>query len=420
MERLIHKRLLEIVLDADILTENQYGFSPGRSTSQAVFKLHKELSTSMNNGNLSGLLYIDLAKAFDSIHHGRLLNKLSMLGLDVFAGNWLENYLTCTQATVFNGKLSSKLAVSSGVPQGSVLGPLLFILYINNICDVIINCKIILYADDCVLYTSHRKITIVQSTLQRDANNLFKWCQDNILCINVKKTKAMLVGTRQELVDTPPLRLSLDNAVIESVVSYNYLGVIKDTELSMSHHLSQLHDRVQRKLFHLRKIRIFLNEFASFQVYKQTILPLIDYCGFLSMSGNKADYASLQIIQNDALRACVGYSNCYNMSRSDLHKKAKLSSVFQRWDKQLLLIMYDESRQEDKIVVPRQVMRQSLKLNLRQFKLHNKKYINSPYIRGKGLWDKLPRNIQHLPTKFEFKEKIKPLYATFDEKHLEM
>ena len=419
MEKLVHKRLLDIILDLDILTSNQYGFVPGRSTSQAVFRLYKDLSTSMNNGNLTGLLYIDLSKAFDSIHHGRLLNKLSMLGLDSLAVSWLESYLTRTQTTFFNGNMSGKITVSSGVPQGSVLGPLLFILYINDICDVIEHCNIILYADDCVLYTSHRKSTVVQAILQSDASKLANWCNINLLSINVRKTKTMLVGTRQKLAVTQPLEISLNNAVLESVISYNYLGLILDCELSLTQHLSEVHDRVQRKLFHLRKIRKYLNQFASTQVYKQTILPLLDYCGFLAMSGNKNCFTSLQILQNDALRACVGYPDGYNMSRIDLHARVNLSSVFQRWDKQLLLLMYDEARIDDNVIEPVRVTRQSLKLNLRQYKMHNKKYINSPFIRGKHLWDRLPHDTQLLVTKFEFKEKLKPIFAKYDEKYLE-
>ena len=156
----------------------------------------------MNMGNLSGVIYIDLSKAFDSIHHGRLLNKLSMLGLDPLAISWLESYLNRTQATVFNGKLSEKVPVSSGVPQGSVLGSLLFTLYINDMCEVVTDCKIILYADDCVLYTSHRNSAVVQDKLQSDANNISEWCSNNLLCINVKKSKSMLVGTRHRLGNT--------------------------------------------------------------------------------------------------------------------------------------------------------------------------------------------------------------------------
>ena len=108
MERLVHRRLLDVILEAGILSSNQYGFVPGRSTSQAIFKLHKDLTIAVNNGNLVTILYVDISKAFDSIHHGRLLNKLSALGLDNFAIDWLGTYLSRTQTTVFNDIMSSK------------------------------------------------------------------------------------------------------------------------------------------------------------------------------------------------------------------------------------------------------------------------------------------------------------------------
>ena len=117
MEHLIHTGLFEIILNANVLSDNQYGFIPGRSTAQAVYKLYKDLSIAINNGNLSALLYVDISKAFDSIHYGRLLNKLSMLGLNSIAIDWLDSYLTHTQTTMFNGKMSSSRGISSGVPQ---------------------------------------------------------------------------------------------------------------------------------------------------------------------------------------------------------------------------------------------------------------------------------------------------------------
>ena len=419
MERLVHKRLLDIIMDAEILSNNQFGFIPGRSTSQAIFKLHKDLTTSINNGNLSALLFVDISKAFDSIHHDRLLNKLSMLGLDHLAVCWLSSYLTRTQATLFNSKLSNRLPVTAGVPQGSVLGPLLFTLYINDICEIVKDCNILLYADDCVLYTCHRKHDVVQTTLQRDSDNLARWCSNNLLRVNVIKTKSMLVGTRQKLAASLPLNINFNNVEIDSVLQYNYLGVIFDCELTLTYHLTEVHTRVQRKLFHLRKIRKYLNEFAALQVYKQTILPLLDYCGFLSMSGNKNNFVPLQTLQNDALRACVGYPIGYQTSRVDLHKTAKLGSVFQRWDKQLLMIMYDESRRIGNIVEPTRATRQALKLNFRQYKLHNTKYIKSPYIRGKNIWDRLPQGTQQLPCKIAFKNSIKARYAVYNESYLD-
>ena len=106
------------------------------------------------------------------------------------------------------------------------------------------------------------------------------------------------------------------------------------------------------------------------------------------------------------------------MSHQGLHTKAKLSSVYQCWDNQLINIMYDEARNADNLVVPVRATRQALKMNLKQYKLHNKRYFSSPYILGKSLWDSLPLDVQQLPTKFAFKVKIKKPFTVYDEMYL--
>ena len=150
-----------------------------------IFKLHNDVAHSINRGDITGIVYVDVAKAFDNIHHGRLLNKLSMLGLSPGLVPWFETYLNRTQSTYFNNMSSRVILVPAGVPQGSVLGPLLFITYINDMCDVVTNCKMLLYADDCVLYCSHRKIENVQEKLQLDLTAISDWCSVNLLNINV-------------------------------------------------------------------------------------------------------------------------------------------------------------------------------------------------------------------------------------------
>ena len=417
LEKLVHTRLYRVVSDLEFLSEKQFGFRPGRSTSQAIYKLHNDLAVSMNAGNITGLIYIDISKAFDSIHHMRLLNKLSMLGLHLDLVNWFNTYLTRTHSTFFNNTTSTKLPVTSGVPQGSVLGPLLFIIYINDMCDILTNCNMLLYADDCVIYNSHRNFETVSNNLQCDLDRLITWYSVNLMKVNIGKTKSMLVGTRQKIRNTPELQLKISDTLLSNVQCYNYLGISTDCELSFNNYLNNLGNRVHRKIFQLSKIRKYITEFAAFQIYKQTIMPIIDYCNFLIMSGNKSDYQDLQILQNNALRICVGYPNGYQLSRVELHTKAKLSGVLQRADMNLLSIMYDESLKESKIVEPLRETRQTTKIVFKQNRLNNKKYIKSPYIRGICLWDKLNQETQKLPTKTEFNRRILPLFKKYDQNY---
>ena len=228
------------------------------------------------------------------------------------------------------------------------------------------------------------------------------------------KTKAMLVGTRQKLGIVPHLRVKIQNQNIDEVSSYNYLGVIFDSELAFTLHLRELHNKVQRKVFQLSKIRRFITIFAALQVYKQTIMPILDYCNFMIMSGNKSDYTGLQVLQNDALRICFGYPNGYTMSRDELHSEAKLTGVLQRADKQLLNYMYDESKSGNNLVIPTRITRGSVKINFRQDRLINKKYIKSPFVRGKKLWDDLDVKIQTAESKSDFSRLTSKMFATFD------
>ena len=383
------------------------------SVSYITSSTPSDLTVSMNNGDITGLIYIDISKAFDSIHHGRLLNKLSMLGLHVDLLNWFNTYLKRTQCTFFNATTSLNHPVTSGVPQGSVLGPLLFIIYVNDMCDIMTNCKMLLYADDCVIYSSHRNYEIVLNNLKSDLDLLVDWYSINLMKVNVDKTKYMIVGTRQKIRNIPEFQLKIAGTLLSRVQSYKYLGILLDSELTLHNYLTDLMDRVQRKIFQLSKLRRYITEFAAFQIYKQTILPIMDYCNFIIMSGNKCDYQGLQTLQNNALRTCVGYPIGYQMSRTELHSKAKLTGVLQRADMNLLIIMYKESQDDRNIVQPIRETRRTSKVVFKQHRLNNKKYIKSPYIRGIGLWDKLDQVTQTLVTKTEFTRKIRPLFQSF-------
>jgi len=147
---------------------------------------------------VTGLVFLDLSKAFDPLDHSVLLDKLKSLGFSKCSVQWFDACLTCrTQSVIVNGVLSDPHPILFGVPQGSLLGPLLFIIYINDLPSVIEHCKIQLYADDTLVYFSSSSISNIESKLSEDLESVINWLNSNFLFLNYSKTKVMLTGTHQ-------------------------------------------------------------------------------------------------------------------------------------------------------------------------------------------------------------------------------
>ena len=150
-EKVVHKRLMTILTDNNILDDSQYGFRCGRSTQHAIFDLTTDSYHNMNCNLLTGLLFLDVRKAFDSLNHDILMFKLQSLGICRIMLSWFLSYLNRYQTIRFNGRSSNQLKVLSGIPQGSILGPTLFISYIKDLFNLVPNVRVKMFADDCVL-----------------------------------------------------------------------------------------------------------------------------------------------------------------------------------------------------------------------------------------------------------------------------
>ena len=133
LEKIVHTRLIKYLLDNNIISDYQFGFLPGRSTQLAIFELVKQIYSSLNNKNLFGSICLDISKAFDCIDHDILFEKMISHGLSSIVVYWFKNYFACTQCVKFNNIVSDTLAVTSGVGQGTILGPLIFVFYINDV-----------------------------------------------------------------------------------------------------------------------------------------------------------------------------------------------------------------------------------------------------------------------------------------------
>ena len=184
LEKLIHHQLSEYMEGEGLLSERQHGFRKGHSTTHAVAQLSNFVSKKLDNRTPTLVTYIDFKKAFDCVQHSLLLDKLGNLGLGPVVVEWVKSYLTGRRQRVYaNGVYSPSQWITQGVPQGSVLGPLFYIIYANDMAKIVRNCEVTLYADDSI------------SKMQEDINSLSNWCSTNGIMANTGKTKVMVFGT---------------------------------------------------------------------------------------------------------------------------------------------------------------------------------------------------------------------------------
>ena len=265
-----------------------------------------------------------------------MYKKFADVGLSLRVIRWFKSYLNRSQMVRYGETASNLLPLNVGIAQGTVLGPLIFIFYINDCTKVLSRAKISMFADDCILYYCGNVWQNVYNTMQRELDRFVDWTTVNMLKLNGKKTQAMIIGTRSKLskIKKPEAFLIL-NEEVKYVSKYNYLGITLDSELSLVPLYKPIENRVINKVYILRKIRRHLTYKAAIQVYKQLILPIFDYSGFLLLACNKDKKKDLQVIQNDALRFCDSIKRDDRVLLETLHNKANLASFEQRRSIQL-------------------------------------------------------------------------------------
>ncbi len=237
-------------------------------------KMYKKL----DEGCLGGVVFLDLKKAFDTVNHSVLLRKLSSIGVSDDSLKWFESYLMDRkQSTKVEGKCSSVREIRHGVPQGSILGPLLFLLFINDLCDSVELCGTSMYADDTAIFYMSTSMEELQLPLQYDMQTISYWMRENRLSLNASKTKFMLVGPKHRLAKARPFTLSLNGAQIDTVTTFKYLGMLLDSNLQFNEHIDSIIDKTTTKLGLLYKTHWVFDQRTALMLYKSLITPHFDF-----------------------------------------------------------------------------------------------------------------------------------------------
>ena len=302
-EKHVNKHLMGYLHKYNLLNETQSGFRPKHSCQSALIKLTDHWLKCIDDGDLIGTLFLDFRKAFDLVNHNLLIEKLSLYKFSSLSLNWFKSYLDCRKQTIqTESGLTVFSNVISGVPQGSILGPTLFLLFVNDLSLHFEYCLSDFYADDATVHINDKDINIIEHKLQTELDNASTWSKQNKLPLNYNKTTCMVLGSRPRLKECRQLNLQADNTNIQNVNAQKLLGLYVDKQLSWSDHIDHLCSVISSKISLLKQLAEYIPTDAQKRFYQGFILPLIDYGSITWGATSKANLERLTKLQKRAAR----------------------------------------------------------------------------------------------------------------------
>ena len=341
IEKCVFKQIFEYFEENNLLYGSQYGYRKNHSTETACLELVDKLYKQLDDNQSPFCVFIDLSKAFDTINHKILLAKLKYYGFDENALSWFNSYLSNRKQFVeVEGHRSEIKYISTGVPQGSTLGPLLFIIYMNDINDVSSALKSILFADDTSLNST---ISVFPASNSRELslkinNELVKiinWLRANKLSLNVKKTKYMQFRFSQKNPNSlPKLNLKMDGIEIEKVKKFNFLGLTISETLSWKDHIDKLRTKISKIIGVMSRVKYQVSKKVLLTIYNSLILSHLHY-GILCWG-----FSSHKLFKSQKKAIRVICKSKYNAHTDRLFKELKLLKIEDIFRLQCLKFFY--------------------------------------------------------------------------------
>jgi len=306
LEKVVYIRIFNFISYNNILTHHQFGFRPKRSTFMAINELYCNITSSLDKKLHTVGIFLDLSKAFDTINHNILLDKLSNYGIRGLANDWFRSYLCGRQQRVlFNNMLSSPQLVSCGVPQGSILGPLLFLLYINDLPSCTTIPHFVLFADDTNILFSHQDPNTLETIVNNELKYISNWFKLNKLSLNIKKTNYIIFKNKYSNKPTINLNINIDNVTIQQVETTKFLGLLIDSNLSWHSHTQHISKIISRLNGVIRRVRPYLPLETLHSLYNSLMLPYFSYGTMIWADPNNSNIDSIFLLQKRVIRTCT-------------------------------------------------------------------------------------------------------------------
>ena len=381
--------------------------------------MNDKILKGIDNNEFTGLILIDLQKAFDTIDHKILLGKLSIMGFSKESISWFRSYLTNRSFLVnVDNAYSSSCEIKCGVPQGSILGPLLFLLYVNDMQQAVKN-DLLLYADDSCLAYTNKDVKYIEQKLNKDFNSIVEWLVDNKLSIHLgqDKTKSILFGNKRVMKHQQKLEINYGNVNVKQYDSVKYLGCILDNDLSGESMAKKALSKINGRLKFLYRNQSFLDNSLRRLLANALIQPHFDYaCSAWFPNLNKGFSHKILVAQNKCIRFCLNLKNITHIGEKEF-KEIKWLPVKQRVYQCINVNIFKYF----KGMSPAYSSEMFIAADQRQFTRNSVMKLNLPFrnknagqkgisFLGPRIWNELPSHIKLCNSVNTFKHKIKEKY----------
>ena len=391
LEGIVKRAIMTHLLDQALLSAYQYGFVPGKSCESQLLSCMNLWTEHLEEGHPVDVIYTDFRKAFDAVPHQRLLKKLGAYGLGSKVVKWLEGFLCGRKQCVsVNGVMSAWVDVTSGIPQGTVLGPVCFLLYINDLPEVLKSSSIRMFADDAKVFCPVS--TIEQSdNLQRDLDSILTWTETWQLPLNLDKCSVMHLGP-----NNPLGKYTLGHVQVREATSERDLGIMMDNELKFHVHAAKVTKKCKMLLAIIKRSFTCLDKRMVSKLYKALIRPVLEYGNSVWGPCFKGDQNLLEKLQRRVTKMVPGLTHVPYQNRLKMLDLPTLKYRRMRGD---LIMIYKlvtgRITAEDGLIQLKKNTRQTRGHSLRLAKFRVKRRVRRSFltVRACNQWNRLPERI---------------------------